>query len=406
MAMIFDIQKASLTKRLVAFILDAILFAVLAVGFAWLIGLACDYDTHLDCNVATQEAYTTYYKRAYGVDFSKTYDDLSEAEKALWDQHSEQFSNAVSGDAEIRISLEKLLAYQSKYLKSHGVDLLANENEYTALSDEQKATWLTAYNACQEEIRAEYGENALLMKPIAYVLTFEDKHDVNLTASASEKAGFSTEVLNRWIKAYNKCDKALATDVGYGARMMKLLGFTLMMVSLGILLSMVILEFTFPLLFKNGQTIGKKVFGIAVIHQNGVKINTITLFIRTFLGKYAVETMCPVLLVLMLFTSNAITSVIVMALLIIFELVIFIWKKDTRPFIHDVFAKTVCVDLASQMIFESEAEMLAFKRNAYAETSGDSAQDLLYGTSKALSESFVEIDNKTSDKNNGSGSTN
>ena len=402
--MIFDIQKASLTKRLVAFILDAILFAVLAVGFAWLIGLACNYDMHLDCNVATQEAYTTYYKRAYGVDFSKTREELDEAGQAKWDQYAEQFSNAVSSDVAVKISLEELLAYQSKYVKSHGVDLFLKQEEYDALSDDQKAQWLIAYNACQEELKLNYGENAILMKPISYVISFEEKHDVNLTASASEKAGFSTEVLNRWIKAYNKCDKALSTDLSYSARMMKLLGFTLTMVSLGILLSMLVLEFAIPLFFKNGQTIGKKVFGVAVMHENGVKVNTITLFIRTFLGKYAVETMCPALLVLMLFTSNAITSVIVMALLIIFELVIFIWKKETRPFIHDVFAKTVCVDLASQMIFETEAEMLAFRRNAYAETSGDSATDTLYGASKALSDSFVEIDKTTNDKDNGNGS--
>lgn len=399
--MIFDIQKASLTKRLVAFILDAILFAVLAVGFAWLIGLACNYDTHLDCNVATQEAYTTYYQRAYGVDFSKAREELDEAGQAKWDQYSEQFSNAVSGDVAVKISLEKLLAYHTQYTKSHGIDLFLKQEEYDALDDSQKAQWLTAYNACQEELKLTYGENALLMKPISYVISFEEEYDVNLTASASEKAGFSNDALNRWIKAYNKCDKALATDVSYSERMMKLLGFTLTMISVGILLSMLVLEFAFPLFFKNGQTIGKKVFGVAVMHENGVKVNTITLFIRTFLGKYAVETMCPALLVLMLFTSNAITSVIVMALLIIFELVIFIWKKETRPFIHDVFAKTVCVDLASQMIFENEAEMLAFRRNAYAETSGDSAVDTLYGASSALSDSFVEI---TNDKDNGSGS--
>ena len=58
--MIFDLQKASIGKRFVAFILDMILFAVLAAGGAWLIGLACDYDSHLDHNISTQEAFTTY----------------------------------------------------------------------------------------------------------------------------------------------------------------------------------------------------------------------------------------------------------------------------------------------------------------------------------------------------------
>lgn len=165
---------------------------------------------------------------------------------------------------------------------------------------------------------------------------------------------------------------------------------------------MLVLEFILPLVFKNGQTIGKKIFGIAVIHQNGVRVNNITMFIRTFLGKYAVETMSPVLLILMLFTGNALIAIIVLALLIILELVLFIWKKDTRPFIHDVFAKTVCVDMASQMIFDTEAEMLEFRRNAYAESSDSSATDTLYGTKNSLASSFVEV-NK--DRKNGSDST-
>lgn len=392
--MIFDIQKASLTKRLVAFILDVILFAVLAVGFAWVLGLICNYDNHLNCNVATQEAYTTHYIRVYGVDFSKNYDELTAEEKTVWDSYAEQFSNAVSNDVPVTIEVEKLLEYRTKYLDSHQIDLFISDKGYENLSTEDKARWKEAYEACSTELKAVYGENAILMKPIKYFEIYEEQYETNLKASLSDKTNFTNDQLKNYKKAYGKLEDALSSDVGYGDRMMKLLGFTLMMVSLGILLSMLILEFIIPLLFKNGQTVGKKVFGIAVMHQNGVRVNTITMFIRTFLGKYTVETMSIVLLFLMMFTSNALISVIVIAGIIIFEIVIFVWKKDTRPFIHDVFAKTVCVDLASQMIFDNEQEMIAFKQNAYAESSGDSMQDKLYGASSALQDSFVEIDKK------------
>lgn len=393
--MIFDIQKASITKRLVAFILDAILFAVLAVGFAWLIGLACDYDTHLNASVSTQEAYTTYYKRAYGVDYSKTYEELTESEKAIWDTYSEQFSNAVTYDEAVKITIEELLSYRTKYLGSHGVDLLATDTTYDNYTTEQKAAWLSAYEACQNELKAKYGKKAFLMKPIRYVQSYQEDFSVDLTRNSDD---VPKSELKNWLKAYDKCDKVLATDLSYNARMMRILAFTLLMISLGILLSMLILEFIVPLLFKNGQTVGKKVFGIAVIHQNGVRVNTITMFIRTFLGKYAVETMVPVLLVLMMFTSNALISVIVIALLFIFEIVLFVWNKDYRPFIHDVFAKTVTVDLASQMIFENEAEMVAFRQSTYAEGSGDALSDTLYGTSNPLANSFVEVDKKDENK--------
>ena len=400
--MIFDLQKASIGKRFVAFILDMILFAVLAAGGAWLIGLACDYDSHLDHNISTQEAFTTYYYRAHGVDFSKNYDSLGEAEKADWDAHEGEFSKIFSADVALRMPLEKLLSYQSKYLQSHGVDLFLLDTEFNALTTEQKTNWLAAYDACSAEIKAEYGEGALLMKAIKYVQYYENEHKVDLTATELDRSNYNKEELKDWEKAYKECDKTLKSDLTYSERMMKIIAFTLLMVSLGVLISMLVLEFILPLVFKNGQTIGKKIFGIAVIHQNGVRVNNITMFIRTFLGKYAVETMSPVLLILMLFTGNALIAIIVFALLIILELVLFIWKKDTRPFIHDVFAKTVCVDMASQMIFDTEAEMLEFRRNAYAESSDSSATDTLYGTKNSLASSFVEV-NK--DRKNGSDST-
>lgn len=389
--MIFDIQKASLTKRLVAFILDMILFAVLAVGFAWLIGLCCDYDGNLDANIYTQEAHTTYYQRAYGIDFSKEYDKLTAEEKVLWDTYAEQFSEAVTNDAKAPVSLEKLLSYHTKYFAPRGIDIFTTSKEYDAFTAEQKAKWLEAYELSSKEFKQEFGANALLMKPITYAIACEEEHEVSYTVTDAEREFFTNNQTKRWNNAYEECDKFLSKDLGYGERTMRIVAYTLLMVSLGILLSMLVLEFAIPLIFKNGQTVGKKVFGIAVIHQNGVRVNTITMFIRTFLGKYAVETMCPVLLLLMLFTGNALIAVIVMGLLVIFEIVLFIWQKDTRPFIHDVFAKTVCVDLASQMIFDNEAEMAEFRRNAYAESSGDSAKDTLYGTSNPLSSSFVEI---------------
>lgn len=398
--MIFDIQKASITKRLVAFILDMILFAILAVGFAWALGAACDYDTHLAGSINTQNAYVTYFKRGYGVDFSISYDNQDEAGKALWETFSEQFEGTVNKDVPVKITTEKLLQYREKYLASHGVDLLATDKEFNDLSSDMKTAWLAAYDACSAELKAEFGENAFLMKPIAYFLAYEEEYGVDLTLSAIDRAGFNKDQAKNWNKAYEKLDHAFSKDLAYGARMMRIIGFTLMMVSLGVLLSMAVLEFVVPLLFKNGQTIGKKVFGIGVVHQNGVRVNTITMFIRTFLGKYAVETMVPVLLVLMLFMGNGLIAVIVMALIIALELGLFFWKKDTRPFIHDVFAKTVAVDLASQMIFDNEVEMAQFRRNAYAETAGDSSADTLYGTSKALNDSFVQIDKKDNSDDN------
>ena len=266
--MIFDIQKASTLKRASAFLLDLILFAVLAVGVAALISLACDYDYHV-----------------------------------------EQFE--------------------------------VNSQFY------------------QKEIDAMYGE------------------------------GFSIETPEQFDALSPEAQEAFKIAK---VSLSKVVNFTLLMVSLGIFVSILVLEFIVPLIMKNGQTVGKKVFGIAVIHQNGVRVNTITMFIRAILGKYTVETMVPVLLVYMLFMipGSAIASVVVLGLLVVLEIVLFFTSKGMHTFIHDVFAKTVCVDLASQMVFDTEEDMHAFRRNAYAEKSGEINSDGIYTGTSAISASLVE----------------
>ena len=148
---------------------------------------------------------------------------------------------------------------------------------------------------------------------------------------------------------------------------------SLMITSVGIFLSMLILEFIFPICFKNGQTIGKKVFGIAVMHTNGLRVRPFSMFVRSILGMYVFEIMVPVLLIIMMVfgTLNTIVGICVLVALCILQLVVFIVTRNTsRSFLHDLIAKTVTVDLASQMIFDTEEEMLEFKKaeqNAIAE---------------------------------------
>lgn len=105
---------------------------------------------------------------------------------------------------------------------------------------------------------------------------------------------------------------------------------------------------------------GKKVFGIAVIHTNGVKISTFSLFVRGVLGKYTIETMVPVFLVLMFFfTNGGLLLIIILAAILILQLVLLITTK-TNSFIHDIISYTVEVDLSSQMIFSTEDDRLRY----------------------------------------------
>ncbi len=154
-------------------------------------------------------------------------------------------------------------------------------------------------------------------------------------------------------------------DAMYAYNMM--VDLMLLITSLSIFLSYLILDFIIPIILKNGQTLGKKIFGIAVMRSNGVKMNNISLFIRTFLGKYAIETMVPILIILMIFfNSIGLTGTIIIGLLFLLQLILILVTRK-NSLIHDLLSDTVVVDFASQMIYDSEDELIEAKKKAAAE---------------------------------------
>ena len=140
-----------------------------------------------------------------------------------------------------------------------------------------------------------------------------------------------------------------------------------MMISIGVLLAYVVLEFIIPLCLKNGQTIGKKVFGIGVVRMDCVKMSNLMLFMRTFVGKFAIETMFPILLVILfLFGSLGILAIILFAAISILNIVMFFATKNKTP-IHDMISGTVAVDIKLQVVFESTEDLIARKTLQHAE---------------------------------------
>ncbi len=160
-------------------------------------------------------------------------------------------------------------------------------------------------------------------------------------------------------------------EVMYAYQMM--FNLSLIIVTFPILASYLILEFLVPLLFKNGQTLGKKIFGIAVMRIDGIRVNGVLMFARTVLGKFTVETMIPALLiVMMLFGMIGIVGIIVTVGIVFLQLVLLIFTKERTP-IHDKLAQTVTVDMASQMIFETTDELVAYKNKLQAENADKAA---------------------------------
>ncbi len=140
-----------------------------------------------------------------------------------------------------------------------------------------------------------------------------------------------------------------------------------LVVSLGAFFSFLCLEFVVPLFFKNGQTVGKKIFSVGVVQVNCVKVKPVSLFVRAMLGKYAIETMVPIFVVgCFAFVEASIILVLVFVGLIILQIVLFFSTK-TFSFIHDVISSTVVVDMATQMIFDSVEDMYNYKTSIHEE---------------------------------------
>jgi uncharacterized RDD family membrane protein YckC len=196
-----------------------------------------------------------------------------------------------------------------------------------------------ALEACYERYEKEFGIDF----DVYAELTEEEQARFEAANAALQK---DTEAL----KAYNM-----------------VVNLSLTIVSLSVLLSYLALEFVVPLLFGNGQTMGKKVFGIALVRVDGVKITTFALFVRTLLGKYTIETMIPVLMAMMIFigTIGILGPAIVLGLVIL--QVALIVTSPTNSALHDHMAATVAVDLASQMIFATPEDLVEYKKQVHAE---------------------------------------
>ena len=246
--MITDLQRASILKRVSAYILDFILLVTVITGAAFLLSALLDYDSYVD-------------------------------------------------------TLERVYA---EYEEEYGIDLDISSEDFSALSREEQKLY----------------------------------DEVNKLMNENEEA----------IEAYNMT-----------------VNLALVIASLSILFGYLILEFVIPIIFKNGQTIGKKVFGIGLIRQDGVRITNLMLFVRAILGKCTVETMIPVyILILIIFGNLGMTGTVILAGIAVLQIALVLTSR-TNSAIHDMMAATVAVDMSSQMIFESEADMLAYKNKLHAE---------------------------------------
>ncbi len=264
----YELKRIGIVKRASAWLLDAILLAVLTTGFMFCISLIAGFD-------AQQQLATEYYTA--WEDFRKDHiADVAEFYGFTYEESEEGYTVTKDGAAAEIGDVIKALA------DSEGKD---------AETAQAYEAYLALPPVSQVNLQYEYVYNLLFM-----------------------------------------------------------------MVSVGLLLSYLILEFIVPLALKNGQTVGKKIFGICLVRPDCVKVTGVPLFARTILGKFAIETMFPVLLVFLFFFGGlGLLAIILFAGIVLLNVILFLATKNKTP-IHDVIAGTVAADMKLQKMYASEEE--------------------------------------------------
>ncbi len=196
----------------------------------------------------------------------------------------------------------------------------------------------------------------------AYV-QYETDYGISFELTQEEYETMPQEERSRFDEAY----EALIADQEAMYAYNMTINLTLLITTLSVLIAVLLLEFVGPMILGNGQTLGKKVFGLGVMRVDGVRLTTIQLFIRTFLGKFTIEIMVPVLLLLMLFFNIiGLVGLIVLGGILLLQ-VILLGVSKTNSVIHDYLAGTVVIDIASQRIFDTTDDMIEYKKKIAAE---------------------------------------
>ena len=166
---------------------------------------------------------------------------------------------------------------------------------------------------------------------------------------------------------YDKLDKAVSENDTIQAAAFLLLNYSLVICIVSTFAAYALLEFAVPMIFKNGQTLGKKLFSIGVIRTSTVKASPFVLFVRMLFGKFTIETVLPMfVLIMMFFGIIGIIGPIVILGLLVLELIAVLTTR-TRSTIHDLVSDTCVVDMSTQMVFESEQALMEYKKKIHEE---------------------------------------
>lgn len=220
-----------------------------------------------------------------------------------------------------------------------------------------------------------------LEEKVDIIETLEEKYateyaDLDTTLTREEILELPKEIQDR----YAERDAKRASDVPLLQTYSIVVSTVLTIIVSSVLIGFVLTELLIPIIFKNGQTLGKKAFGLGVMHTNGVRLHGQAHFVRTIIGKCAIETLFPLLICMLIIlaafgieikffgipANPGLPGLLIILFMFILELYSVI-RSRTRSTIHDLISDTVVVDLSSQMIFETVDELMEYKTKLHAE---------------------------------------
>lgn len=211
------------------------------------------------------------------------------------------------------------------------------------------------------ELEIKYNE---LQQP--YLDAYEAEHgvDFDITKEAYDKlSAEEKEALQAHLLAVNeeiaKDEEIQKQYALIEAQSSVVTTYTFLMISISLLIVFIAWYFIVPYILHDGRTFGKKIFGLAVMRTNSVRISNPVLFVRSILGLYTMETMAPIFFLLMTYFGMGNVGMIAAILVAVLDIAVMIYTP-TRSSIHDLLSDTVVIDFASQRIFETQDALNAY----------------------------------------------
>lgn len=192
-----------------------------------------------------------------------------------------------------------------------------------------------------------------------YYAQYEAEHEgVNLDPTNEEFDAYTEEEVAAFYDHLGEVEKLIGTDEEYQQIQLVIMNYTFLMVTVSLLIADAVWHFIIPMILGDGRTLGKKIFGLAVIRTNGLKLSNPILFVRSILGLFTMETMVPLFFAMMVYFGGGFVGVIAAFMLLVLEIAVMATTK-THSSIHCLLSDTVVVDFASQQIFQTQEELNA-----------------------------------------------